>query len=135
MGFAVANCIMSITNDHDYQSPSLRKGWSSFPPVRLTETQDYLTVTALVPGFTQAELSITLSKDVLCVTGNGGAAAPRGFEALHRGRRATQFRSEIKLLSEVAWGDTNARLERGVLTIRLRKDAPDARAPIPIRLI
>lgn len=109
-------------------------GTSSFPPLRLTETHDHMTLVALVPGFSEADLSITLSKDVLCIAGRCSGVAPRDFRALHSGRRAADFRTEIKLLSDVAWFDTEAQLERGVLTIRLRKDLPAARAPIPIRL-
>lgn len=113
---------------------SQRMGSSSFPALRLSETHDYLTLVALVPGFNEADLSITLSKDVLCVAGRCSGVAPRDFHALHGGRRAADFRTEIKLLSDVAWSDTEAQLQRGVLTIRLRKDLPAARSPIPIRL-
>jgi len=107
---------------------------SSFPAVRLTESKDYVTVAAVVPGFAENDLEITLVKDVLSITGHHRSEVPGGFSALRRGRRGTDFKKEIKLLSEVAWGDTEAHLERGVLTIRLRKDAPSSRPPIPIRL-
>lgn len=107
---------------------------SSFPAVRLTETQAHLTVVFLVPGFAKPDLTITLAKDVLRVSGKAASPAPRDFRPLHRGRRAADFDTEIKLLSEVTWSDSEAELERGVLTIRLRKDAPAARSVIPIRL-
>ena len=106
----------------------------SFPAVRLSESKDYVTVSAVVPGFAESDLDITLLKDVLCISGRQRAEVPGGFSALQRGRRNADFRSEIKLLNEVAWDDTEAHLERGVLTIRLRKDAPASRPPIPIRL-
>ena len=109
-------------------------GSNCFPAVRLSETHDHLTLVALVPGFSEADLNITLSKDVLCVAGTCSGSAPRDFHALHRGRRAADFRTEIKLLCDIAWSDTEAQLERGVLTIRLRKDVPAARSPIAIRL-
>jgi HSP20 family protein len=113
--------------------PSLKPS-SSFPAIRLTESRDYVTVTAVVPGFAESDLDITLAKDVLSISGRHRAEVPAGFSALHQSRRATDFRSEIKLLNDVAWDDTEARLERGVLMIRLRKDAPSSRPPIPIRL-
>ncbi|MES1178497.1 MAG: Hsp20/alpha crystallin family protein [Myxococcales bacterium] len=106
----------------------------SFPALRLTESKDYVTVQAVVPGFAESDLDITLANDVLCIAGRQRAVVPGGFTARHRGRRGSDFRSEIKLLNEVAWDDTEAHLERGVLTIRLRKDAPSSRPPIPIRL-
>jgi HSP20 family molecular chaperone IbpA len=71
---------------------------------------------------------------VLCVTGTCGTGAPLDFTPVHRGRRAAGFKREIKLLADVVWSETEARLERGVLTIRMRKDVPEARALIPIRL-
>jgi HSP20 family protein len=107
---------------------------SSFPAVRLTESKDYVTVQAVVPGFAESDLDITLANDVLCIAGRQRADVPGGFVARHRGRRSSDFRSEIKLLNDVAWDDTTAHLERGVLTIRLRKDGPSSRPPIPIRL-
>lgn len=125
---------MSLLKSSETQPLSQRMGSSSFPAVRLVETHDHLTLVALVPGFSEAELSVTLSKGVLCVAGACSASAPRDFHALHRGRRSADFRTEIKLLSDVAWSDTEAQLERGVLTIRLRKDVPEARSSIPIRL-
>lgn len=111
-----------------------RMASSSFPSVRLSETHAHLTVVLLVPGFSESDLTITLAKDVLRVAGKAAATAPRDFRPLRRGRRAADFETEIKLLSEVVWSDTEAALERGVLTIRLRKDAPASRSVIPIRL-
>ncbi len=107
---------------------------STFPAVRLSESRDYVTISAVVPGFAAGDLEITLVKDVLSITGQHRSEVPGGFSPLHRGRRSNDFKSEIKLLNEVAWEDTDACLERGVLTIRLRKDAPSSRPPIPIRL-
>lgn len=105
----------------------------SFPAVRLSETPEHVTVVALVPGFGDSDLDVTLVKDVLCISGRHASGAPRDFHALYQGRRAADFRTEIKLLADVVWSDTAARLERGVLTIRLRKDVPASRSLIPIR--
>jgi HSP20 family protein len=108
---------------------------SSFPAVRLSESKEYVTLIASVPGFAEGDLEITLAKDVLCIAGRARQEVPKGYVPVTQGRRPlTDFRSEIKLRSEVAWDDTEARLERGVLTIRLRKDAPSSRPAIPIRL-
>jgi HSP20 family protein len=114
---------------------AVSKPSSSFPAVRLTESKDYVTLSAAVPGFAEGDLEITLAKDVLCIIGHARNEVPQGYTAVTNGRRQLKdFRTEIKLRSEVAWDDTEARLERGVLTIRLRKDAPSSRPPIPIRL-
>lgn len=93
-----------------------------------------MTVVALVPGFSQANLDITIVKDVLSISGHCSASVPGGFSPVHQGRRGADFKSEIKLLADVAWSDSEATLERGVLTIRLRKDAVSSRSVIPIRL-
>jgi HSP20 family molecular chaperone IbpA len=114
--------------------PPSRRPSSSFPALRLTETKEHVIVSAMVPGFNESDLDVTLTKDVLCITGRHRPELPGGFSVLRRGRRSADFRSEIKLLNEVAWDDTVARLERGVLTIRLRKDFPASRPPVPIRL-
>ena len=124
----------SGTFEMELPLPPSFKPSSSFPALRLSESKDYVTVVAVVPGFAESDLEITLAKDVLCIAGRHRAEVPGGFTALRRGRRTTDFRNEIKLLNEVAWDHTEAHLERGVLTIRLRKDAPSSRPPIPIRL-
>ncbi len=118
----------------DLPVPTVSKPSSSFPSLRLTESKDYVIVSAIVPGFAESDLDITLAKDVLCIVGKHRCEVPGGFTVQHCGRRREDFRTEIKLLNEVAWDQTEARLERGVLTIRLRKDAPSSRPPIPIRL-
>lgn len=82
----------------------------SFPALRLTESKDYVTVQAVVPGFAESDLDITLANDVLCIAGRQRAVVPGGFTARHRGRRGSDFRSEIKLLNEVAWDDTEGSL-------------------------
>jgi len=92
-----------------------------------------MTVVALVPGFSQADLDITIVKDLLTISGRCSSGVPGGFKAVHRGRRRADFKSEIKLVADAVWSDSDAWLERGVLTIRLRKDAPSARSSIPIR--
>jgi HSP20 family protein len=116
-------------------APSSRRlASNSFPALRLTETQDHMTVVALVPGFSETDLDVTLVKGVLCLSGRCSSGVPRDFSAVHRGRRVGDFKSEIKLRADVACSDTEALLERGVLTIRMRKDAPSSRSSIPIRL-
>jgi HSP20 family molecular chaperone IbpA len=110
-----------------------RRPSGSFPALRLSETKEHVIVSAVVPGFAESDLEITLAKDVLCIVGHHRAELPGGFSVLRRGRRSMDFRSEIKLLNEVAWNDTEAHLELGVLTIRLRKDAPSSRPLVPIR--
>ena len=114
--------------------PPVYQAASRFPAVRLSESKDYVTIVALVPGFAESDLDITLVKDVLCIAGRHRSRVPGGFSARHCSRETRDFNREIKLLDEVAWDDTCAALERGVLTIRLRKDAPSSRPPIPIRL-
>ena len=107
---------------------------SSFPALRLSETRDHMTVVALVPGFSRADLDITVVKDLLTIAGRCSSGVPGNFSALQRGRRGADFKSEIKLVADAVWSESDAWLERGVLTVRLRKDAPSARSIIPIRL-
>jgi len=130
-----ARAATSISGTFAVERAPLPKSASSFPALRLTESKDYVTVQAVVPGFAEGDLAITLAKDVLCISGKQHSEIPGGFVVRHHGRRTADFRSEIKLLNQVAWDDTEAHLDLGVLTIRLRKDTPSSRPPIPIRLI
>lgn len=125
---------MSRLNISDDVPLSKRMPSSSFPALRLSETRDHMTVVALVPGFEQDNLDITIVKDLLSISGRSSAGVPGGFNAVRQGRRSADFKSEIKLMADVAWSDSEAWLERGVLTIRMRKDAVSSRATIPIRV-
>jgi HSP20 family molecular chaperone IbpA len=126
--------MMTSSKTIDAMPGGVRKVSSSFPALRLTEAREHMTVVALVPGFGEDDLDIVLDKDVLRISGRCPSGAPRDFSAIHRGRRAIDFQSEIKLLADVAWIAPEVALERGVLTVRLHKDLPESRPSIPIRL-
>lgn len=114
--------------------PPKRCPSGSFPAIRLVETRERVTVIAVVPGFAEGDLEVTLNKDVLRIAGRLQTQVPGGFISRHQGRQASDFRRELKLATDVTWSDNDAQLTRGVLTIHLRKDVPSSRPPIPIRL-
>jgi HSP20 family molecular chaperone IbpA len=115
-------------------APTKRPAANPFPSLRWLETREHVTVVAIVPGFARKDLEITLKKDLLSIAGHLSGQVPSGFVARQQSRKGSHFRRELKLSSEVTWSDTHAHLERGVLTIQLRKDLPASRPSIPIRL-
>jgi HSP20 family protein len=102
--------------------------------MRLSEDVQHVTVVAIVPGFSIDDLDINVQSDVLCITGRLRRQAPASFTVVRKERRAADFSRSIKLASDIVRADTEARLEHGVLTVRMRKCSASDRAPIAVRL-
>jgi HSP20 family molecular chaperone IbpA len=103
-----------------------------FPEVRLLEDEASLTVLASLPGFAREDLSITLERGAMTLTGRQRAHVPAGFRAVLRNRASTDFSCQVELGEAVIGFAADARLENGVLTIRLQKRDGSARTLIPV---
>lgn len=104
-----------------------------FPAVRLLEDETSLTVLASVPGFTRDDLSITLERGGMTLVGRERAHVPEGFRAVLRQRVATDFSCHIELGEAVIGFAADARIEHGVLSVRLQKRGGSTRTLIPLR--
>lgn len=103
-----------------------------FPEVRLFEDEASLTVLASLPGFARDDLSITLERGAMTLTGHQRAHVPAGFRAALRNRASTDFSCRVELGEAVIGFAADARLENGVLTVRLQKRGGSTRTPIPV---
>lgn len=92
-----------------------------------------MTIVAVVPGFSREDLELTVENDLLRITGREKKSVPHTLAAVRRERRTGDFSRTIKLANDVLPSHTEARLERGVLTVRLRKCGPNDRVSIPFR--
>jgi HSP20 family molecular chaperone IbpA len=105
----------------------------TFPAIRLSEDPQHVTIVAVVPGFSHEDLDVALEKDVLRITGRLRQQVPQNLPCVKKERLASDFSRTIKLASDVLRSHTEARLEHGVLTVKMRKCGPADRIAIPIR--
>ena len=103
-----------------------------FPEVRVLEDETSVTVLARVPGFARGDLSITLEQGGMTLTGRQRAHVPQEFSAVLRNRAATDFSRQIELGEEVIGFAADARVENGVLIVRLQKRGGSTRTLIPL---
>jgi HSP20 family molecular chaperone IbpA len=105
----------------------------TFPTIRLSEDPRYVFIVAIVPGFAAEDLDVAVENDILRLTGRLKQQAPTNLPAVRKERRAVDFSRTIKLASDVLRSQTEARLEHGVLTVRMRKCGPNDRVSVPFR--
>lgn len=97
--------------------------WPPYDIVRSAE--DAYRIVMAVPGFSEAELTLTHEPNLLVVA--GGKTGEESCEFLHRGIPARSFERRFELADHVTV--TNARLENGLLTIALAHELPEAMKP------
>ena len=103
-----------------------------FPVVRLFEDEASVTVLARVPGFARDDLSIILERGSITLTGRERAHVPEEFSAVLRNRASTDFSCCLELGDEVIGFAADARVDNGVLIVRLQKRSGSTRTLIPV---
>lgn len=99
-------------------------GWGQLdmPAVDVAETADEIIVTATVPGLKAEDLKISLSGDVLQLSGETKGEAERKDATYHlHERHASSFSRAIALPAPVMSDKCVAEFENGVLTLKLPK--------------
>lgn len=99
---------------------------STYPPYNIEVLEDNCyAITLAVAGFDRSELDIQVEKGVLTVGGKKAAAAEHKY--LHHGIANRAFERKFNLADYVEV--TGAELSNGLLTIKLRKEVPEAMKP------
>lgn len=104
---------------------------TTWPPYNIEKVaDDAYRITLAVAGFAPGEIELTQNSNALLVSGQKKDDGERQF--LHRGIAARQFRQTFNLADHVKV--TDARLEKGLLTVELVREVPEAFKPrrIPI---
>ena len=93
----------------------------SFPALNAWETEDALFVEAELPGLSQNDLELEIIGSELTIKGHRPEIKQQG-ESYHRQERGTgSFLRRLRLPFDVDTANVEARLENGVLQIRLPK--------------
>jgi HSP20 family protein len=97
--------------------------WGAFSPqVDVTETDGQIKISAELPGLDDEDIDVSLSDDVLTISGEKKAEKEEEGENYYRAERSYgAFRRAIPLPSEVDADKVDAVFQKGVLTITLPK--------------
>ena len=105
-------------------------GW--MPAIDLSETDNEIVLRVDLPGVDPGQVELSVSGDVLNISGN--PTAPTGDEGrpLVRERPAGHFARKVSLPSKVDVEGISAEVRQGVLTVRLPKQEGPKPRTIPI---
>jgi HSP20 family protein len=103
--------------------PAVGESW---PRTSLHDEGENLVLRAEVPGVRQEDLDVSLTEDVLTLSGQRRLAPREGYSAHRQERRPYTFSRSFSLPNRVAGDKIAATLEHGVLTVVLPK-APESR--------
>lgn len=92
--------------------------WSK-PIYRVLDSQDAYEVRIEMPGVPKSGVAIRLEDGVLTVNGRRESAAKEGWKPLHREISSADYVLRLRLNSPVDEDRLEARLEQGVLRLRL----------------
>ena len=106
---------------------------SSYPPYNIEATdENHYSITLAVAGFDQEDLDIQVENGVLTVRGKQAANDDKQLTYLYQGIASRSFERKFNLADHVE--ATNASMDKGLLTISLVREIPEAMKPksIPI---
>ncbi len=103
----------------------------AYPPcnIEVLDDNEYA-ITLAVAGFSDTELDINVEKNILTVRGNKEPKEAKNY--LHQGISNRAFKRKFNLADYVEV--TNASLSKGLLTIELVKEVPEAMKPKSIAI-
>lgn len=93
------------------------------PRIHLFDTGKTFVVKADLPGMTEKDLQLSLTHDVLTLSGERRSDAPEGYTVHRKERASARFSRSFTLPSKVDPERTAAVLKNGVLTLTLSKAA------------
>jgi HSP20 family protein len=101
--------------------PSAAVARDHFPLANLYDTGKTFVLSVEVPGLTDKDVNITLTQDVLTLSGERKADAPEGYSVHRRERLPVKFSRSVALPARVDPDKAVAQVKDGVLTITLEK--------------
>ena len=104
------------------------------PTIDLVDHGDELRLYAELPGYEADELDLQLERNELALRGRRRTPALEGYRVLRRERAQQAFVRRLPLPCRVEPDAVEAKLQRGVLEVRLPKAAEDRPREIPVSI-
>ncbi len=106
------------------------------PPIDLSETDNEIVVRAAVPGLKPEDLEVSIDDGLLTIRGETREEKKEeGARYHYRELRWGRFERSVRLPAPVDESRAEAKLEHGILTVRLPKAQPSARRTIKIQTV
>jgi HSP20 family protein len=105
----------------------------AWPRVNVFDTGTSLLLRVEVPGLTEKDVKLTLTQDVLTLSGERKPDAPKGYSVHRQERSGYQFSRSFTLPCKIDAEKTSATIKNGVLTVTLNKVAEAQPRQIAVR--
>lgn len=96
---------------------------ASWPQVQLRDMGEDLHVYAEVPGFSPEHLNVSIEQNTLTLRGERSDEVPQGYSVHRKERGAMRFARSFALPTQVDGDKVEAKLQNGILELRLPKAA------------
>jgi len=105
-----------------------------YPAINVLLSEDDVIVTAEVPGLEADKTDISITRDVLTISGSRESEILKEGESYHRQERTGgQFTRTLQLPFIVDSGKVEARYEKGILSIKLPRAEEDKPKKIAVK--
>lgn len=113
--------------DRVFEEADGERSWTvsdQFPRTNVYDTGKAFVVKAEVPGLTDKDVALTLTQDVLTISGERKVEIPEGYSVHRRERLPMQFSRSFALPAKADAEKVAATIKDGVLTVTVEK-APE----------
>ncbi|QLH41107.1 MAG: Hsp20/alpha crystallin family protein [Defluviicoccus sp.] len=114
---------------------STRNGPVFVPVTDIYETEQALFLALEMPGVDPAEVSITLDKRVLTISGRSHVHAPEGCSLSHHEYRDGDYERSFTLAESIDGDHIEAELKDGLLRLKLPKAQPAPAKSIHVKAV
>ena len=112
----------TTANPNETTSPRTAEKVTAVPPrVDIVEDETGITLWADLPGVSKEALEVKIEGETLTIEGNVTLSTPEGLEPLYAEVRAPRFARQFTLSRELDPEGIEARLQDGVLQLRIPK--------------
>ena len=106
---------------------------ASYPPYNIeSHGEENYSITLAVAGFSEDEIDINVENQIMTIKGKKNLDENNESNYLHQGIATRSFEKKFNLAEYVEV--TNANLVNGLLTIKLKKELPEAMKPKSIKI-
>lgn len=103
-------------------------------PVKISETDDTVKISAEVPGFKPDEIEVSVKDNLLILTGETKSEEKQeGEDTFYSEWRSKHFCRQLTLPSEVETGSVEALLKDGILQMSFKKKAAEEAVKVAIK--